>query len=63
MIVAVKRNKKRNLIKILSLLVLIIISTAYYFHMKKVNEEQQLKELEFKQTQKLKNQINVDYLP
>ena len=54
MIVAVKRNKKQNLLKILSLLILIIISTTYYFHMKKVNEERQLKELELKQTLKLK---------
>ena len=46
MIVAVKRNKKRNLLKILALITLVGMFGAYYFHMNKNIEEQQQKELE-----------------
>ena len=53
MIVAVKRTKKRYLLKIISLLVLVGMSLAYYFYMNKNFEEQQKKELESKQALKL----------
>lgn len=53
MIVAVKRNKKRVLLKVISLLVLAAISGAYYYHINKSFEEQQKKELESKQAIKL----------
>ena len=57
MIVAVKRNKKGNLLKILLIaLVSIGIFTAYYVHMNKVKEEQRLKEIELKQTLKLQKE-------
>ena len=46
MIVAVKRNKKGYLIKILSLLILIGISAAYYVHLEKKHQEEIKKELE-----------------
>ncbi len=53
MIVAVKRNKKRILLKVVSLLVLAAMLAGYYFHMNKSFEEQQQKELESKQALKL----------
>lgn len=53
MIVAVKRNKKRTLLKVVSLLVLAAMLAGYYFHMNKSFEEQQQKELESKQALKL----------
>ena len=53
MIVAVKRNKKRNLLKILALITLVGMFGAYYFHMNKNFEEQQQKELEAKQALKI----------
>ena len=53
MIVAVKRNKKRNLLKILALITLVVMFGAYYFHMNKNFEEQQQKELEAKQALKI----------
>jgi len=53
MIVAVKRNKKRILLKVVSLLLLVAMLVAYYFHMNKSFEEQQQKELESKQALKL----------
>lgn len=53
MIVAVKRNKKRTLLKVVSLLLLVAMLVAYYFHMNKSFEEQQQKELESKQALKL----------
>ena len=53
MIVAVKRNKKRTLLKVIILLSLVAMSGAYYFHMNKNFEEQQQKELESKQSLKL----------
>ena len=53
MIVAVKRNKKRNLLKILALIALVVMFGAYYFHMNKNFEEQQQKELEAKQALKI----------
>ena len=57
MIVAVKRNKKGNLLKILLIaLVSIGIFNAYYVHMNKVKEEQRLKEIELKQTLKLQKE-------
>ena len=48
MIVAVKRNKKRNLLKILALIALVVMFGAYYFHMNKNFEEQEQEELESK---------------
>ena len=56
MILAVKRNKKRGLIKILILLSLVGMFGAYYFHVNKNFEEQQLKEIEAKKAQKLKEE-------
>mgnify|MGYP000496970733 FL=1 len=56
MIVAVKRTKKRYLLKIISLLVLVGMSLAYYFYMNKNFEEQQKKELESKQALKLQEE-------
>ncbi len=56
MIVAVKRNKKRYLSKILFLLVLIGISAAYYVHLEKKHQEEVKKELEVKQALKLQEE-------
>lgn len=56
MILAVKRNKKRGLIKILILLSLVGIFGAYYFHVNKTFEEQQQKELEAKKALKLQEE-------
>lgn len=56
MIVAVKRNKKRTLLKVVSLLVLIAMLGAYYFYMNKNFEEQQQRELETKQALKLQEE-------
>lgn len=53
MIVAVKRNKKRTLIKILSLLILVGMFTSYYFYMNKSYSQQLQNEIETKQAQKL----------
>ena len=53
MIVAVKRNKKRTLLKIVSLIVLAAMIGGYYYHMNKSFQEQQQKELESKQALKL----------
>jgi hypothetical protein len=53
MIVAVKRNKKQKIVKILSLLVLVCIFGSYYYYTGKNFEEQQKKELENKHAQKL----------
>lgn len=53
MIVAVKRNKKRTLVKILSLLILVGMFTSYYFYMNKSYSQQLQKEIETKQAQKL----------
>jgi hypothetical protein len=56
MIVAVKRNKKRYLLKIISVIALVGMFSAYYFHMNKSFEEQQKKELESKQALKLQEE-------
>ena len=56
MIVAVKRTKKRYLLKIISLIVLVGMSSAYYFHMNKNFEEKKKKELESKQALKLQEE-------
>ncbi len=56
MIVAVKRTKKRYLIKIISLVALVGMFSAYYFHMNKSLEEQQKKELDSKQALKLQEE-------
>ncbi len=56
MIVAVKRNKKRTLVKILSLLILVGMFTSYYFYMNKSYAQQQQKEIETKQAQKLEEE-------
>ena len=53
MIVAVKRNKKRTLLKVVSLIVLAAMIGGYYYHMDKSFQEQQKKELESKQALKL----------
>ena len=49
MILAVKRNKKRNLLKIFILLSLVGMFGAYYFYVNKNFQEQQQKEIETKQ--------------
>lgn len=56
MIVVVKRNKKGYLIKILSLLILIGISAAYYVHLEKKHQEEIKKELEAKQVLQLQEE-------
>ena len=56
MIVAVKRNKKRTLLKVVALLALVAMLGAYYLHMNKSFEEQQQKELESKQALKLQEE-------
>ena len=56
MILAVKRNKKRGLIKILILLSLVGMFGAYYFHVNKNFEEQQQRELEAKKALKLQEE-------
>ena len=56
MIVVVKRNKKGYLIKILSLLILIGISAAYYVHLEKKHQEEIKKELEAKQALQLQEE-------
>lgn len=53
MIVAVKRNKKRTLLKVVSLIVLAAMIGGYYYHMDKSFQEQQKKELESKQALKI----------
>lgn len=52
MIVAVKRNRKQKLIKFLSLVALIAMFGAYYYHMNKTYEENQKIELEEKLAKK-----------
>lgn len=56
MIVVVKRNKKGYLIKIVSLLILIGISAAYYVHLEKKHQEEIKKELEAKQALQLQEE-------
>ena len=56
MIVAVKRNKKRYLIKFISLVALVSMFSAYYYHTNKSFEEEQKKELESKQALKLQEE-------
>lgn len=56
MIVAVKRNKKGYLLKILSLIIVIGISAAYYVHLEKKHQEELKKELEVKQSLKLQEE-------
>ncbi len=53
MIVAIKRNKKRKLLKFISLIFLICMFGGYYFYTSKNLEEQQKKELEAKQALQL----------
>lgn len=52
MIVAVKRNRKQKLIKLLSLIALIVMFGGYYYHMNKTYEEKQKIELEEKLAKK-----------
>mgnify|MGYP005840219089 CR=1 FL=1 len=49
MIVAVKRNKKQKLIKLISLVAVILMFGGYYWHMSNEFEEQQKQQLESKQ--------------
>ena len=56
MIVAVKRNKKGYLLKILSLIIVIGISAAYYVHLEKKHQEELKKELEVKQALKVQEE-------
>ena len=57
MIVAVKRTKKRHLLKIISLILLIGISAAYYVHLEKKHQQEELKkELELKQNLKIQEE-------
>jgi hypothetical protein len=54
MIVSVKRNKKQKIIKIASLVVVVIMFIAYYFHMENEFKLQQEKELQLKKAEKIK---------
>jgi hypothetical protein len=56
MIVAVKRNKKRYLLKILFLLLVIGASAAYYVHLEKKHQEELKKEQEVKQALKIQEE-------
>ena len=56
MIVAVKRNKKQKLLKIISLLILVCMFGAYYYYTSKAFEEQQLIELENKKVLKIEEE-------
>ena len=56
MIVAVKRNKKGYILKILSLIVVLSISAAYYVHLEKKHQEELKKELEVKQALKIQEE-------
>lgn len=56
MIVAVKRNKKGYILKILSLIVVLGISAAYYVHLEKKHQEELKKELEVKQALKIQEE-------
>jgi hypothetical protein len=61
MIVAVKRNKSRKLVKFISLLVLISIFGGYYYYTGKTFEEQQKKDLAEKQALKIEEDKQVKY--
>ncbi|MFA9373479.1 hypothetical protein [Poseidonibacter sp.] len=54
MIVSVKRNRKQKIIKIASLVAVVIMFIAYYFHMENEFKLQQEKELQLKKAEKLK---------
>jgi hypothetical protein len=56
MIVAVKRNRKSKVIKLISLVVLIAMFGGYYYHMNKTFEEKQKKELAEKQALKIEEE-------
>jgi hypothetical protein len=60
MIVAVKRNKKQKLIKLLSLFVLVCIFGVYYYYTGKTFEEQQRKNLAVKQALKIEEDKQIE---
>ena len=60
MIVAVKRNKKQKLVKLLSLFVLVCIFGAYYYYTGKTFEEQQRKDLVAKQALKIEEDKQIE---
>lgn len=53
MIVAVKRNRKQKIIKLLSLVVVVAMFVAYYWHMSVQFQEQQKAEMEAKKAEKI----------
>lgn len=53
MIVAVKRNRKQKIIKLLSLVVVVAMFAAYYWHMSVQFQEQQKAEMEAKKAEKI----------
>jgi len=61
MIVAVKRNKKQKLIKIISLSILVAMFAAYYVYMANEFEEKQKIELESKKAELLKENEEKKY--
>ena len=61
MIVAVKRNKKQKIIKLISLAVLVAMFGGYYFYMSKEFEEKQRIELETKKAEKIEAEENKKY--
>ena len=59
MIVSVKRNRKQKIIKIVSLVTVVIMFIAYYFHMENEFKLQQEKELQLKKAEKLKIETKI----
>lgn len=59
MIVSVKRNRKQKIIKIASLVAVVIMFIAYYFHMENEFKLQQEKELQLKQAEKIKIETQI----
>lgn len=59
MIVSVKRNRKQKIIKIASLVAVVIMFIAYYFHMENEFKLQQEKELQLKKAEKLKIETKI----
>ncbi len=59
MIVSVKRNRKQKIIKIASLVVVVIMFIAYYFHMENEFKIKQEKELQVKKAEKIRLENNI----
>jgi len=56
MIVAVKRNRKQKIIRLLSLVVVVAMFAGYYWHVSVQFQEQQKAEMEAKKAEKLEKQ-------